>query len=80
MTDNRDALNLRPPPAGSARASERGELASFNMRFDKTREASGINAGMTRVPEAPEAVTESFADDGKGDPGPRFGKIPHQRF
>jgi hypothetical protein len=52
--DNRDALDLHVPPAGSAKPYERGELASFTMQSDGTREASGINVGMTRVPEAPE--------------------------
>jgi hypothetical protein len=37
----------------------RGELASFAMQFDKTREASGINAGMTHVPEATEGSVPS---------------------
>jgi hypothetical protein len=49
-----DSFTLQKPKTGSAAAGEYDELSGFTMRSDGTREASGINAGMTRKPEAPE--------------------------
>jgi hypothetical protein len=69
---------MRVPKTGSAEPESPDELSSFAMRSDGTREASGINAGMTRVPEAQEGriagpgnydVSQQNADKDRPTPG-----------
>jgi hypothetical protein len=83
MTDNRDSFNMRVPKAGSAATDSRGEFASMHFSLPDSgnaeRVASGVDAATMRQPKARVGETPYGGDDGKGSPGPDFGKIPHQR-
>ena len=82
MTDHRDSFNMRVPKPGSPATEERGAFADpmKEVSFTGERNASGSASDMkwSDVPQGRDYARDQ-TQDGKGSPGPRFGKTPYAK-